>query len=51
MLRIGIIGVFDPQRAYHTASNDSLEQAATSLAPFFRLLVAFWSDINKIVVS
>ena len=31
MVKIGIIGDFDPQRNYHTATNDSLEHAAEAL--------------------
>lgn len=31
MVKIGIIGDFDPQRNYHVATNESLEHAAEAL--------------------
>ena len=31
MVKIGIIGDFDPRRTYHTATNDSLDHAAAAL--------------------
>jgi CTP synthase (UTP-ammonia lyase) len=31
MVKIGIIGDYDPQRVHHTATNDSLEHAAAVL--------------------
>ena len=31
MVKIGIIGDFDPQRNYHIATNDSLEHSAEAL--------------------